>query len=260
MARYYFITTLLPPLKLGASVEMTSRELDFFLKLNVSKEDLERITVLRRKTDIENIRHFWLDESLDPGGNIGRKAIEACLFHHEFFPSYVFYFMEKYETKEERLDHFPELLHAFFKKEIDQNYGFVKDYLTFEREWRLVMTALRAKALQRNFDEEFAFENKEDPFIAAILDQKNEPSYHPPEAFFELKELFEKYQKKPLLMLYELSLFRFNHIEKMAGDHLFDAYRVLAYVVQLEIVETWLKLDKKQGLTFIESVTRKGVQ
>jgi hypothetical protein len=256
MAKYYFVTTLLPPLKIGVPPEIDSRELDFILKLNLTKEDLQKAVSLRRLIEIENIRNFWRGEPIDPGGNYDEKEIEENLFHLEAYPAYVFDFMEKHPDTTSRLAHFPELLRQFFHDELKKQDGFVLEYLKFEWEWRLVFVALRANSLGRDLEKEMQYEDPEDPFIEQILEQKNQKIYQPPEKYKALKDLFDAKKLNPLELQKALSEWRFDSIENMVGWHTFDVYRVLGYVVQLKICEKWLKLDKKKGLEIVEKVAK----
>lgn len=254
MAKYYFVTTLLPPLKIGAPPEIDSPELDFILKQNLTKDDYQKVIVLRRLVEIENIRYFWQGAPIEAGGNFDEKEVEENLLHHEGYPSYVFQFMEKYEETKERLKHFPELIKKFFHYELKERTGFVKEYLQFEWEWRLIFVALRAKNLGRSIVTEMQYEDPEDPFVQQILEQKDAETYLPPEKFAELKEIYEAKKSTPLDLALTLSQWRFDKIEDLIGWHTFDVSCVLGYVIQHKIVEKWLKLDKKKGLELIEQI------
>lgn len=254
MTKYYFVTTLLPSLKIGSPPELESHELDFLLKLNLTSEDYEKVTSLRQITEIENIRKFWGKDPIEPGGNYTEKELEENLLHLENYPPYLFAYMEQYPDGKERLKHFPELIREFFRIEIENAQGFTKEYLIFEWKWRLVITALRAKNLGRNLLEEFRFEDPENPFVQEILSQANAPTYEPPEDFQVLKTLFETKKSHPLEFSLALAEWRFEHIEEMVGWDTFDIDFVLGYIVLLEICETWLRLDRKKGLELIEKV------
>ena len=257
MAKYYFVTTLLPPLKIGSPPEITSNELEFTLKMNLTKSDYNKVVILRRFVEIENIRRFWRGEPIEEGGNFNEKEIEESHLHLENYPSYVFDFMEKYDDTSQRLKHFPELLRDFFRHEMKKSDGgFVQEYLKLEWELRLIFVALRAKDLGRDLAEELKFEDPEDPFVQQILEQKDDPSYIPPNSYASLKELFEEKKSDPLALNLELSQWRFNKIDEMMGWHTFDINKVLSYVVQLKIVEKWLKLDKKKGLELVEKIIK----
>jgi hypothetical protein len=254
MTQYYFITTLLPPLKIGQSPDIDHFELDFLLRMNLTPVDFRKVETLRRLTDIENIRHLLSGEDLDGGGNLDEKELEESIFHQEKLPSYVFEFLERYKETPERLKNFPELLRRYFQEETQTDEAFLCEYLNFEREWRLVFSSLRAKELGRSLTKEMSLEKPEEPFIAAIIEQEEDPSYRPPDEYFALKAIFDAKKLNPLELNLAVSEWRFNAIEEMTEWHTSDIYSVLGYVVQFEIVEKWLKLDKRKGIQFVQQV------
>lgn len=222
--------------------------------MNLSPHDYAKVVLLRRFNELENLRHFWRDQELEDGGNFSRKEIEENLLQRENYPRYVFEYIDRYETKKERLSHFSELLREFFHQELKQETGFVQCYLHFEWKWRMVFTALRASNLGRNLAEEFMLEDPEDPFIQAILEQKEGQGYTPPEEFLPLKAMYEENRERPLELSLALAEWRFNKIEEFVGWHSFDISRILGFIVQLDICEKWLELDKKRGIEFVNHV------
>ena len=256
MNRYYFLTTLLPDLIIGKTPDLNSSELEFYLRLNLSSADLQQITTLRRLVDIDNIRHMLQGEPLSKGGNFPASDLEEMLLHQEGLPQYILDFFNTYLSQQERLANFSKLHHAFFTEEIKNSTGFIKDYLTVEREWRLLFTALRAVRLNRDLKIEFRDEHPEDPFLVGLFEQSSTLSI--PEVYEELATLFEKYSDKPFQLYQMLAEWRFRKVDEMAGSHTFYVHRIFAYVVQLEICEKWLELDKARGLQIIET-TVKGI-
>lgn len=256
MAKYYFVTTLLPVLKIGSPPEIESRELDLILKMNLTKRDLEKVVALKRLREIENIRAFWSNTPLEAGSTYDEKEIEENLLHFAVYPSYVFEFMEKYEDTQSRLRHFPELLRTFFYQEMKACDNFVHEYFQFEWQWRLIVVVLRAKSLEKDLEKEMQLEDRENPFIQSILEQKDQKAYEPPAAYQQLKTIYEEKKSAPLELQKALSEWRFEKIDHMIESQAFNIDRILGYVVQLELCENWLKLDKKQGLEIVEKVAK----
>lgn len=254
MANYYFLATLLPPLKVGSPVELGSKELDHLLRQNLSKPDLEKVMILRRLIDIENIRALWQKQPLEVGGNVDQFELEEALFTQEGIPSYVSEFLEKYLEKNERLQHFPELIHRYFTVESKNADLFLKEYLTFERQWRLVFVALRAIDLGRSLEQELQYEDPEDPFVTQLLANAKEKHFEPPEPFEGLKPIYEARKKAPLDLYQALSEWRFNHLEEKIEWENFSFERILGYIAELEICEKWLELDKRKGLEIAEEI------
>lgn len=245
MNNYYFLATALPPLQLGISPELSFEEFQDLLKDNLSAHDYEQTEVIRRFYDIQNIRAFWKKEPLDPRGNLNEVELEEALLAREGFPDYVYEFLDLYESTSKRLEHFPALLGSFFKSEEKQAVGFLKEYLRFEREWRLVFTGLRAKELGRECVVELQFEDPNDDLVAQILAQKDSKTFISPEGYEQLTTLFEENVSAPVDLYKALCAYRFHRIEQMLAVDLFSLDRILGYMVQLIIIEEWVAILHK---------------
>lgn len=252
MENYYYVATALPPLQFGVTPEMTFADFCHLLEDNLDKEDYLKTVVLRRYYDIENIRAFWKKQPLDPRGNYNEVDLESAILSHEGLPEYVYDFLDKYDSKERRLEYFPELIVSYFQNEIKKAKGFLKRYLEFEREWRLVFTAFRAKQLGRDINVELQFEDPYDDFVAQILAQKDAKSFVPPNGYQELAAIFEEHANDPLALHKALGAYRFYHIEDMLGIDMFTIDRILGYMAELITLEKWFELDKKKGIERVD--------
>ena len=253
---YYFLAPALPELHIGYPPDINSLTLDAFMKVNLTKEDYELTEVVRRYFDIQNIRSFWLEEELDPRGVYNEVDLEESLVTRLGLPEYVYAFMEKYESKESRLKHFPALVSAYYTNESERAEGFLKQYLAFERELRIVFTGFRAKRLQRDLLEELQYEDPHDEIVVQVLAQKDSKTYEPPARYSDTKALFEQHYDEPLELYQALCEYRFQKIEEMYEIDMFSIGRILAYLAQLIIVERWLELDKKKGLEVIDTIVK----
>lgn len=256
MVDYYFLGTLLPDLKIDEQPEIDFSEFERLLKENLTSADFAKTVTLRNLYDINNLRSYWKGEPLDPIGNLNESDLEEALVTRIILPPYVFAFMDKYETQEERLRHFPELLATFFRESISKADGFFKYYLTLEREMRLILVAFRAKALGRDLYAELQYEDPDEELIAQILAQKDAPSYIPPEKYSDLKHYFEMYENRPIELQKALLEYRFNKIDEKLGLQLFSIDRILAYMAELIMVEHWQQMDKQKGIEIIESMLK----
>lgn len=254
MANYYFLATLLPPLNVGSPVELGSKELGYLLQQNLSTQDLEHVRVLKTLIDIDNIRSLWQKQLFKPGGNIEQHDLEERLFLKEGLPEYILDYLEQYGDSKERLKNFPSILHRYFAVESQTTDPFMKRYLTFQWQWRLVFVALRARDYQRDLEAEFLYEDPENPFVAAILEASHKSPFEPPEAYSDLQRLYESHKDAPLDLYQALSEWRFNYIEGLIEWDTFSTDRILGYVAQLELCEEWLELDKQKGLEIAEEI------
>lgn len=254
-SQYYFLGTVLPPLRLEEKPEITWDELQKLLKDNLNHKDEAQVQVLRRYFDLLNLRAFLKNEPLDPFGNLDRNALEEALLGTPgFFPSYVMHYLEQHESREERLYHFPELFAAFFREEVNLQEGFLKQYLDFERKLRLVLTAFRAKQLGRDIAQELQFEDPDEEFIVQLVSQKDSKTFEPPDGFEDLKPILEENYHSPLALQKALNEYRFRKLEEMSGWSVFSIERLLAYLSSFFIVEKWIALDKEQGLKIVDHI------
>lgn len=256
MGNYYFLAPSLPDLVLGQKPEVSFEEMKSRIAINLNKEDYAKASVFGRFIDINNIRALFLEEPIDPRGNLSEKELDEALLIHNVLPEYVFDFLDQFETVPEKIRHFPGLIARFFAEEIPKYKGFLQRYLKFERDWRLVLTALRAKVLKRDIVKELQFEDLHDPLVLQILSQRDAPNYEPPEEFAELKDLFLACGGDPWAQHKAFDAWRFKKIEEMVEKPLFSIDWILAYLARLLIVEYDYELDKNKGKLIVDTLTQ----
>ncbi|HEY2811036.1 MAG TPA: DUF2764 family protein [Rhabdochlamydiaceae bacterium] len=253
MKNYYYLVPSLPPLSLSEKPELSFEKLAANLEISLTREDLEKTRVLRCFVDINNIRFLLLEERIDPHGNLNEKQLDEALLIKNILPEYVFDFLDQFEKVSERIRNFTGLLSAYFVNEIPKASGFLKDYLIFERQSRLVLLALRAKRLGRDVVKELQFEDMNDPFIAQIIAQKDAERYEPPEEYKELEDLLASCYGDPWLENRVFAEYRFKKIEEMAEREQFTIDQILAYMAKLMIVEYILELDEEKGKLILDT-------
>lgn len=256
MGQYYYAGTLFQAYNLKAPADMTFDAVIDLLKTNLSSADYEKVKVIRRFYDIENLRRYWKDEEFDPFGNLDENEVEeALLTKNDMLPQYVYRYTEKYDDNEKRIQHFSELMGTYFREEIKKADGFLKQFLEFERNFRLTMVGFRAKALGRDVVQELQYENPYEDNIAQILAQKDAPKFEPPEQFADLNEILRDEQNNsPLHLHKDLLDYRFRKYEQMVGLDIFSTDRILAYFVEHILTEKWFALNKRKGQDIVEKI------
>jgi len=250
---YYFLAASLPPLKLGEVPDITFEELTKRFVVNLSKEDYAKTVVIRRAIDLANIKALLLEEPIDPRGNLNQTELDEALLVHAGLPDYVFDFLDRHETRADRLKYFAELMMLYYKEEIPRAEGFLRKYLIFERNWRLVMIAIRAKSLGRDVIKELQFEDLGDPLVLQILAQKDAPKYEPPTEYAELVELVLSSGSDPWQQFQVFAQWRFKKLDELVDKTISSIDWILAYMVQLLMVEYWNELDEKKGNMILDT-------
>jgi hypothetical protein len=254
MKNYYFLATLLPPLRVGSPPEMSSRELDFLLRQNLTESDFGQVMILRQLVDLDNMRAMWQKLPIKSGGNFDEQELEEALIFRQNLPSYVILFLDTYKEAKERIKHFSLLLRWYFEANTKDAAVFLGRFLSFEWQWRVVFAVLRAKSLGRDFLEELQYENYEDPFIAEIIALNTGSFFQPPAPYDGLTALYEAKKEQPLELYQAISEWRFSHIGAMIEWDNFSFEKILGFVAQLEICEEWLQLDKRKGSEIVKTL------
>lgn len=253
MANYYFLAASLPVLTLGEKPDLSFDELKSRFKINLNKEDYEKTIAFRRYIDVANIRFLFLEEAIDSRGNLNEKDLDEALLLKDSFPFYIFDFLDQFESVSEKLKHFSGVLSVFFNEEISKQKGFLKAYFEFERTWKMVMLALRAKEQNRDVMRELQFENFSDPLVAQILAQKDGSYYDPPPEYLDLKEKYVSCGADPWQKYKVIAKWRLNRIEELVDKPVFSIDWILSYMARLLIVEDYNALDEAKGKMILDA-------
>lgn len=252
--KYYFIVNSFPSLVLGMAPQMSYEETREMLRLNLTSSDWEQIVLFQRQIDLRNFRAFWLKEPLDSRGNFGEKEIEEALLVKDFLPLFVIDFLDRYESTEDRLRYSASLFASLYSEAMPKAHPFLRRLYQLEREIRLSLTALRAKAGDRDLSRELQFEDPFDPFVAQLLAQKEGEQVTLPQEYEDLKTAFLKNSSEPKQLQEAILQFRLERIEEMEVSDLFGLGQILGYLARLIIVEDWAQLNEKQGESILHAV------
>lgn len=243
----YFLGTILPDINFEEKPEITLKEYFQLMRDNLSQRDYEKIIRVRYFYDIANLLAYWKGMPFDPIGNLDFGELEEALVTRLGLPDYVYEYIDRYKTLEEKIVHYPELLSLYYRQELAQANGPIKVFLTLERDLRLILVALRAKKLKRDVAGELQYENPEDPLVAQILEQRANEGYEPPEEYAPLKKIFLDYSDEPMALHKAVQKYKFDKINEILNLDFFSINRFVGYLIQLIIVEKWQHLNKTQG-------------
>lgn len=257
MTNYYYVAASLPRLKIDEPPDMDFHQLMVLLHENLSPRDFEKVRAIRRYIDMTNMVLLWRGEELDIRGNfIEGNDLEEAFLTGEGFPDYVYDFLREHEKNDERLRYHPQLMNRYFSEECQSSSGFLKEYFRFEREWRLVLLGFRAKKLGRDIATELRYEDPSDDIVAQIMAQKDSKVFEPPYGFEELREIFVEKQDLPMELYQALESYRFKRVGELVEMEIFSLDKILAFTVELLIVENWHRLGEVRGSEIVGKIVK----
>lgn len=248
MGNYYFLLSAFPPLNLGEKPEISFKELKEMLKMNLSEGDFSDFQKLLLPYDLYNIRALWLKKPFCEYGQIASSELEEELLVKQDLPEYLIDFLDRYDSLEERLHYFSFLYVSLYRDIISKEKGFLLFYFSFERELRLVLSALRAKEAKKDILVEFQFEDPQDPFVREILVQKDASDFIPPKEYEDVNKRFVENRGDPMGLNRSILEYRLGKIAEEEKPYHFDIDRVLSYVTRFIIVEIFSQLDWERGM------------
>ena len=248
MTRMYVLGSL-PNLEFGAKPDTSTKAVVELFEMNLSGNDLHHLSVLRRWIDLSNIyRLIKNEENHDKRGNYVRATLKELLDHEEELPAYVFEFLSEYDSEESKKKHFPKLIADYFSVERKEAGGFLKEFLKFENEWRILITCYRAKKQQLDIADVLKYEDSTDPIVQMSLVQKDSPgAFVFPFEFRHLETAIKEAGPNPTKQMRALAKYRFDYYGEMGYDFPFTLRRVLAYLMQLMQLEEIFALDQSEG-------------
>lgn len=253
---YFFLGSVLPPLKLGTEPELGFEDLIVLLKDNLSRKDFKKVEKMRRFIDLKNVKHLLQKQPLDLRGNLTEKQLDEALVTRQGLPEYLYEHLDQYEETKDQIRHFSQVFVTFFREMEEEERGFLSFYFNFEREWRLLMIGFRSKKLSRDLASELQYEDFHDPLVAHLLAQKDSPQFEFPFEYQDFSEQVKQAQEGPLEQYQVLAHYRFNRLQEEVQDHPFQAAFALGYLVQLMLVEDWNQLNEHEGNQSLNAIVK----
>jgi hypothetical protein len=251
MTEYYFFMCSLPEIEFGEKPDISHGDLNGMISLNITQEDQERICEFKSFIDLKNVKSFWQKTPIDSRGNLNEQKIEESLLVGEYLPRYVFDFMQKYKNTEDRIKYFSLIYSKFFQ---EKRIGFLNDYFKFEKEYRLILTFLRAKDLSKDAAQELFFEDQKDFFLSRLIAEKQTQDFSLSCEYDELKDFYSKNKDMPEKLHYLLLQYRFKQVKAMWTASSFDINAVLKFISLLYLAEDAIEKNKDRGLKILNTL------
>lgn len=237
MGQYYFIHSALPELKLGCPTSITFPEMMQLFRDNISDTDLSQVHSLLTIIDLTNIYYYLTNQPLDPRGRLSLSEIEESLLTLIHFPQYLISYLTKYTETKVRIQNFSEVYLDYFQMESVNSSGFMRNYLKFEMNLRLYLAQIRAT----RFGREVPIAISNDDYAAM-------------DPFEDIGRALLQVEGKPLEEYQIVQQYRFDTLQNMLEAKSFGIDGLLAYMMQLLIIEDDNVLHEERGKQTIEKL------
>lgn len=255
MEKYYFLGCSLPSISLGQKPDVSYFELKKFLDWNLTESDKLVLYDFLQYIDIKNLKSLWLNKPIDLRGNLDLKMLNEAMLAEDFFPDFVFEYLKKNETTEQRIENFSFLLRSFLNYHIQNNKNvFLKSYFTFERETKLLLLALRSKEFKFDISLEMESEDKTDFLVQYILSHLEQAAFEVPKEYVKLQDIFLQNSKDPKGLYRQYLEYCLEKFSEMEAKEPFIIDQILGYITSLMLVEDYYYLDKEKGKTIVNSL------
>src|SRR3990167_6765166 len=126
MNKYYYLGCALPKISLKSKPEISFEEFKFMLNINLNEKDLEKIRIFQNFIDINNLKLLWQNQEIDPRGSLNLAELEDIILMQDVLPEFVFEFIDRYDSTEDKLKYFSFLLSSYFRMIISEYSGFLQ--------------------------------------------------------------------------------------------------------------------------------------
>jgi hypothetical protein len=247
---YYYLVAGLPELLFG----QTKRPFDLLsfkteLRNFLHPFDYQLVELLFVPYDHTNLLNTLQKKAalFNSLGNYSQDELEDAIRESAGVPEYIRYFIERYreESGEYPGPWWENLITSRYYDFIESSSClFLRSYFEFDRSLRNIMSAHICRKYGLPADEELVGQN--DVTDALRKSQARDFGLSGELDFMErLMTLLEN----PNLLEREkgVDLLRWNHVDELTTFHYFSIEVVLGYVIKLQIVDRWMRLDKPSG-------------
>lgn len=272
MGKYYYLVSGLPDISLDdGKLAYTVADFRAEMEATLSAKDQKLIDLFFLKYDNANLLAYLKDPdaSLDPRGRIAREQFEAVykalkeeekLPKDEAIPAYHVTFIQRYLAEEQseqkgekaQVSWEDQLAALYYEAAMKAPNPFVAGWFELNLNINNVLTAITCR--KYGFDKSLYIVGHNE--IAEQIRTSNARDFGLSDAVEYLPELQRIAEETDLYARErKIDLLKWKWLEDQTFFKTFDMERVFAYLLQLEMIERWVDLDKVRGeQTFRELV------
>ena len=258
---YFYLVAGLPDLLLDeAKVKLTSADLKEEWKDDIHPEDYKLVKELFRKYDNINLLNLLRknQEEFDPRGNYSldfleeqvKEPTEAILpYMHDFILEY------KAESSDESSKNWENLLEErFFEYLASLENPFLRSWFDLQLNMGNVLAALNCRQFKLDIQKQMIGSN----FVVENILRSNARDFGLMQDFPEVEQILGAWETGHILEREKaIDMMKWQWIDENVFFNYFTIERLLAFLIQLEMVERWMKLDRAEGERLFRMILKK---
>jgi hypothetical protein len=255
---YYCLVSGLPDITIDDSKSQISIE-DYIneIKKNTSPTDFELIKYYLYRYDNQNLLQFLENDEaeIDRRGNFSKDDLEdmVSMLKEDAsatemqIPDYLRKFIPRY------LDETPlfpdlswenQLTYLYYTEGITSNNAFIQSWFEFEMNIYNILSAFNCRKYDLEMDENIIGDNE----VAISIKTSNSKDFGLSQTLAYYDELVRIIDEENLAEKEKkLDQLKWEYVSEHTFFHYFSVEKLFGYLIKLEIVNRWLKLNKENG-------------
>jgi hypothetical protein len=248
---YYYLVAGLPDMLLDESkLKLTSADLKSDWQELIDPDDFELIEALFRKFDNHNLLNLLLknEKPFDERGNYALDFLEDQVKEPvSSLPAYLSDFIIDYkaDNREDASKSWETILEErFYDHLLSLENDFLREWFELELNLGNVLTGLNCRKHNLSMESQMIGTG----YIVENILRSKARDFGLSQDFPEVDQVIAAWESNNLLEREKaLDVIRWQWIEENVFFHYFTIERLLGFLLQLEMVERWLKLDHDEG-------------
>jgi hypothetical protein len=256
---YHCLVAGLPEIVFDASrLSYEVQEFKSYLKGELAKEDFQIIESHFWRYDNQNLLLLLQkkDEELNQAGNLNREDFEtifslirddALSGFEKMMPAYIEEFIQAFG------DESPVGSNKSWENQITELYyayvtglgnDFAREWYSFEMDLNNILTASHCKKYQLSIEPELIGSNE----LTEKLAKSNARDFGIGNEFPKIEQILRTVEETDLLTKEKkIDMIKWEFLDERTFFHYFTVEKIFAYLLKLEMIARWIKLDKKTG-------------
>lgn len=261
---YHCLVAGLPDLFFNEN-KVNTDSINFRLQLQteLTLSDYELVKLIYLAYDNENLLNLFLDrkKTFNPAGNFTEQYLQQQLNPQDTppeLPDYMLQFLEwmkETEQKELNLDTEIVLQQLYYEYILQTKNEFLRNWFLFQLNLNNILTAISCTRFDYNIDENVIQVNENKNVWTLLTGKKLKPELFEDEVPF-YKEIFKITETDFNWIEQEKALdrLRWDYLDEHTFFHYFTIEKILSFIIKLNIIERWMKLDKRTGKELLDKL------